>query len=97
MGVDDEMDLGGVVYCQMGKIKYRHETGQHQGNKKKHSWIRERVAARAKKEMLVSHHLPSSRQFGRKALTSSGFLMGEQLKSSDILTYSSSKTLTGNK
>lgn len=27
MGVDDEMDLGGVVYCQMGKIKYRHETG----------------------------------------------------------------------
>lgn len=66
--------------CQMGEIKYRHETGRHQGNKRN-----TRVGHR-KTEMLFSRHFPSFKQsFRRKGLTSTAFRTVMQSKSADIL------------
>lgn len=53
--------------CQMGKIKYRHETGRHQGNKRNTAG---RESESQSQERNVSFTpLTFFRQFGRKALT----------------------------
>lgn len=79
--------------CQMGKIKYRHETGRHQGNKRNTAGRESESQSQSQERNVSFTPLTFFRQFGRKALTSSWFMTGEQSRSSDTLVCSNSNTL----